>query len=262
VYPEKPARKEVTLRLGRLKTLLGIEIGAEEVAKIFSRLGFQPRQKKDSFVCTIPSWRSDVYREADLIEEVARLHGYNKIPTERKISIEVVPVDTHQKMVKSIGRYLNSCGFYETINVGFVDTSVAELFAGAYVKGHLAVKDVSRKSANLLRRSLLGSLLGVLKTNLNAQNSPCRIFEIADTFVPADKQELPIERTNLALVCDSDLRDLRGVVDGLVKSIDRDAETVFRPVDSVWAQVAAKIMVNGEVLGTAGIVSQKVKDQF
>lgn len=192
------------------------------------------------------------------------MYGYSKIPTEQKIRIEVVPVDARQKSAESIGTYLNSCGFYETINVGFVDDSVAELFTGRDANEHLGVKDVSRKSANLLRQMLLGSLLAVLKTNLNAGNLPCRIFEIADTFVPAGRQAgtLPIEKTKVALVCDSNLRDLRGVIEGLVKSIDRDARIVFTPADLVWAQTGAQVVVNGKVIGTAGIVSKPVKQKF
>ncbi len=263
IYPKKPTQREVVLRLSRLSKLLGVEVPYAEVVRILSALSFGPRHKDDLIVCTVPSWRSDVYREADLIEEVARVYGYNKIPTERKIRIEVVPVDARQKLSESIGTYLNGCGFYETVNVGFVDNSVAELFAQADAKGHLAVKDISRKSTNLLRQSLLGSLLGVLKTNLNAKNTPCRIFEIADTFVPTDRNGgLPIEKAKLAIVCDSDFRDLRGVVTGLIKSIDRDAETVFIPAEMVWAQTGAEIVVDGKTIGTAGIVGRVVKEKF
>jgi len=263
VYPKRQVQKEVTLRLSRLSTLLGIEIPPEEVVRILSALSFKPRLKDDLIICPVPSWRNDVYREVDLIEEVARVYGYNKISTERKIRIEVVPVDTRQELAESIGAYLNGCGFYETINVGFIDKSVAELFTPAHVKEHLAVKDVSGKSANILRQTLISSLLGVLKTNLNAGNTPCRIFEIADTFVPAGRDSsLPIETAKLALVCDSDLRDLRGVVDGLIKSIDRNAQIVFRPADLVWAQTGAQIVINGRVCGVAGIVSREVKEKF
>ncbi len=264
IYPKKPAQKEVTLRLCRLSNLLGIEIPSEEVVRILSALSFGPRHKDDLIVCSVPSWRNDVCREVDVIEEVARVYGYSKIPTEQKIRIKVVPVDARQKSTESIGAYLNSCGFYETINVGFVDHSVAELFTGRDANEHLAVKDVSSKSANLLRQTLIGSLLGVLKTNLNAGNLPCRIFEIADTFVPAGGQAgtLPIEKTKVALVCDSNLRDLRGVIEGLVKSIDRDARTVFVPAHLLWAQTGAQVVVNGKAIGSAGIVSKPVEQKF
>jgi phenylalanyl-tRNA synthetase beta chain len=264
IYPGKRPPKEVTLRLGRLNSLLGIKIPPERVAEILASLGFQPLRKDDSILCTVPSWRrSDVYREADFIEEVARVHGYNKIPTERKIKIEVVPVDDRQKLFESVGTYLNGCGFYETISVTFVDNSAARLFTPANAKKHLAVKDVSRKTANLLRQTLISSLLAVLKTNLNAGNTPCRIFEIADTFVPAGRADaLPIEKTRLSLACDNDFRYLRGVVEGLVNSIGGDAETVFDAADLCWAEVGAKIRVNGETVGVAGIVSQPVKEKF
>jgi len=263
VYPKKPTQKQVTLRLSRLNMLLGIEIPREEVLKILSALCFEPQSKDDSIVCSVPTWRSDVYREADLIEEVARVHGFNKLPTERKIKIEVVPVDARQKLTESIGAYLNGCGFYETISVAFVDESVARLFTEADVTRHLGVRDVSRKSANILRRTLIGSLLDVLKTNLNAKNTPCRIFEFADTFVPTGKQGgLPLEKAKLALVCDSDLRDLRGVIEGLIKSIDRDAGVIFTPADLPWAQTGAQIEANGRAIGTAGVLSQPVKEKF
>jgi phenylalanyl-tRNA synthetase beta chain len=262
IYPVKPATRQATLRLGRLKMLLGIELPAQQVMEILSRLSFGPQQKDNSIICSVPSWRSDIYREADLIEEVARVYGYNKIPTEQKIRIEAVPVDARQKLTDMLGKYLNSCGFYETINVSFIDTAVAELFTEPTDRTHLAVKDVSRKSANLLRRSLLPSLLGVLKTNLNLGNTPCRVFEIADTFVPAGRGDLPIERTKLALACDGDFREMRGVVDGLVKTLNRNAQTVFIPAGLVWAEVGAEIEINGDTVGIAGVVSQPLKEKF
>jgi len=260
VYPGRPEQKEVTLRLSRLGKLLGIEIPAEQCLKILSALDFEPKLKDGLITCTVPSWRSDVYREVDLIEEIARVHGFSKVPTERKIEIEVVPADPRQKLAESIRTYLNACGFYETINVTFVDNSIAELFSQAGAKRHLAVRDELRKSANLLRQTLIGSLLGVLKTNVNARNLPCRIFEIADTFVPTERQggELPIQKTKIALVCDGDFRDLRGVIEGLINSIGRNAQIDFAPVDLVWAQTGAKILLNSRPIGTAGIVSQAV----
>jgi phenylalanyl-tRNA synthetase beta chain len=263
VYPRKSTPKKATLRLSRLNKLLGTGIPAEEALKILSRLGFQPRHNDDLINCSVPSWRSDVYREADLIEEVARVYGYNRIPTDRKIRIEVTPVDARHKLTESIGAYLNGCGFYETINVGFVDNAVAQLFIRPGNKEHLAVKDISRKTTNLLRQTLIGSLLGVLKTNLNADNTPCRIFEIADTFIPTEKQGgLPIEKTKLTMVCDSDFRDLRGVIEGLMKNIDKDAQIVFAPAHLVWAGDGAEVVVNGKVIGSVGIVSPAVKEKF
>jgi phenylalanyl-tRNA synthetase beta chain len=109
----------------------------------------------------------------------------------------------------------------------------------------------------------LGSLLGVLKTNLNVGNTPCRIFEIADTFVPTGKKDaLPVEEAKLAFLCDGDLTYLRGVIEGLVETVDRDAQILFIPASLVWAQAGAQIIVNGRAIGAAGIVSKMVKEKF
>ena len=103
-----------------------------------------------------------------------------------------------------------------------------------------------------------------MKTNVNAKNLPCRIFEIADTFMPTEGQdsELPIQKTKLTLVCDGDFRDLRGVVEGLINSISRDAQIDFAPADLIWAQTGAEIMLNSQPIGTAGVVSQAVSEKL
>jgi len=263
IYPKKPQPKKVTLRLSRLNKLLGIEVPSKEVVRILSALGFQPQQKGDLLVTAVPSWRHDVYREVDLIEEVVRVYGYDRIPTRQKIEINVATADKRWQLAQSVGTYLNGCGFYETINVTFHDDEVAELFRTPGVEEYLTVTDVSRKNANKLRQSLLGSLFAVLKTNLNVRNRPCRIYEIADTFVPSDKNTtLPIQKTKLALVCDSEPRDLCGVVEGLITELARNVQVVFTPAELSWAQAGAQISVDGRIIGTVGIVSDRVRQSF
>lgn len=262
-YPKPYESREVAMRLSRLNELLGIEIPAETVVKILSSLHFEPRLSDDSVACTVPTWRSDILREVDLIEEVARVHGYNQIPTRRRIRIEAVPADSHQKLTQSIGTFLNGCGFYETVTVTFIDQAIASLFFDGEPISNLGVKDVSRKSANLLRQTLLGSLLEVLKTNVNAKNLPCRVYEIADTFRPTPESDaLPDEKTKVALICSGDFRELRGAAEGLVRHIDRQAVVDFVPTDLAWAEVGADVIVNGRLIGVAGVFSEAVRDKL
>ncbi len=256
-YPVQRRIEPVKMRLSRMNTLLGIDVSADDVGRIFTGLGFEPQAEADDVVvCTPPAWRHDVYREADLIEEVARSYGYDKIPVERKINIEVAPVDKREKVVGRLRTFLAGCGFYETINVTFVDELTAKLFDGPDA-GHLGVKDESRKGANLLRRTLIGSLGGVLKSNYNAGNIPCRIYEIADTFSPAEGA-LPVQKTMLGLVCDADFRQLRGVVEGLVAVVSRDTKVEFKPCELTWARPGAEIYADRLLVGVAGIVSQEI----
>ncbi|MHC4211919.1 MAG: phenylalanine--tRNA ligase subunit beta [Planctomycetota bacterium] len=263
-WPKKTEQKQVSMRLSRLNKLMGIEVPSDETIRILQALCFEPQCQDDNVICTPPSWRSDIYREVDIIEEVARVYGFDKIPTEKRIKIEVVPVDAREKMAKKIGTYLNGCGYYEAITVTFDDKSIAELLSQKSIDEHLAVQDVSRKSANLLRQSLIGSLMGVLKTNINAKNLPCRIYELADTFAAAEDSQatMPDETARLTLVCDCDLRDLTGVIVGLIESIDRQANIDVQPAQLPWTKTGAQIIVNDVILGTIGIVSERIREKF
>ncbi len=261
-YPGKPKPKQATLRLSRLKKLLGIEVPHNTVIQILTRLGFEPKQNGEQIICSVPTWRSDVYREADLIEEVARVYGYDKIPTENAITIEVSPTDTRKKTIDAIGTYLTGCGFYETVTISFIESRDAELFAQNEDKRHLSVKDVTRTGTNLLRQSVLPSLFGVIKTNHNVGNTPCRLFEIADTYIPAETGKLPVEKTRLTITGDSDFRDIKGVVDGLLKTLAADAVVKFEPCEINWAQAGVKVLANNKQVGLIGMASQRVLDRF
>ena len=265
-YPEKKERGTIAMRLSRMNALLGIEITKEKVMAIFSSLGFRPESKNDDLVvCTPPNWRHDLYREADLIEEAARCYGYDNIPVEPKIHIEVVPPNKREKTAQKVRSFLTGAGFYESINVTFVDKKIAELFSDQTVEQHLSVSDVSQKNANILRQNLIGSLVSVLRSNYNVGNKPCWLFELADTFIPDEHHEpgkLPDEHTKIALVADTDFRTLRGVVEGMVAAVCPEGALKFTPAEKKWAATAADITLDGQELGYAGLLSGKVANQF
>ncbi len=254
-YPAKAQCPQITMRLSRLNKLLGIDIEPQTAVGILTGLGFAPALDGDTVTCTSPTWRHDIHREVDLIEEVIRCYGYDKIPIDSKIRIKVAPPDKREKFSCKVRQFLSGCGLYETISVSFTDADTAAAFSGSQ-KGHLAVRDASRKSANLLRQTLIGSLLKVLRTNYNTGNIPCRIFELADTFKPSEA-ELPDERTKLALVMDADFRQMRGVIEQLVAAVNSRAKVGIEPADMPWADSAGEIIADGKVLGYAGIVSKK-----
>jgi len=265
-YPDKWQPKTATMRVSRLNKLLGIEITKDEAIKILAGLGLEPKLKgTDTIECTTPTWRHDIYREVDLIEEVARSHGYDKIPVRRRINIEVAPVDRHESVASQLRSFLNSCGFYETVNISFLAEDVAELFTKKGKVQHLTVKDESARNANLLRQTLLPSLLGVLRSNYNAGNIPCSVFELANTFavLPGHKKgNLPIEQTKLALVSDGDFRRLRGAIEGLVGTISKDTNINLAPSELPWAGAGAEVVADGQKIGTCGIISEKVAAKF
>lgn len=262
VWPVKPQIQKVGLRLSRLNKLLGIEVPPKKAFEILDALKFEP-QKADSdrIICTVPSWRADVSREADLIEEVGRVYGYDKVGIREKISIEIATVDKRQQLSCVAASHLNSCGFYEAITTSFSDEQSARLITGKGTEGHLAIQDVSQKTENLLRSTLIGSLLNVVRHNYNVGSRNIRIYEIANVFKRL-KDGSHTEHTSLSLVCDSDFRILKGAVCGLIKTMDRNADIVFAPAKLHWAQAGAEVFVNGENIGSAGVLSDEVVDSF
>jgi phenylalanyl-tRNA synthetase beta chain len=262
VYPAKWQQKKVELRFSRLNKLLGIDVPQQKAIDILSSLCFEPKPiDADKINCTVPSWRSDVSREADLIEEVARVYGYDKVGVKEKISIKIAPVDKRQKLICAVSNYLNGCGFYEAITTTFNDEKTAKLLTGKDAKACLAVQDITRKSENLLRNTLLGSLLGVVRVNSNAGSKDVRIYEIADVFKLINEGS-HTENTNISVVCNGDFGILKGATAGLLKSVCPNAEVIFKPAEIYWAQAGAEIILNGKPIGSAGVVNNKVVAGF
>ena len=265
-WPEQRERSTIEMRPSRMNALLGIEIPLDKVMSIFTSLGFSPEAKSDDLiVCTSPSWRHDLHREADLIEEAARCYGYDNIPVEPKIHIEVAPPNLREKTAGKVRALLNGAGFYESINVTFVDVKTAEQFCEQTPEQHLSVADVSQKNLNLLRQNLIGSLVSVMQSNYNVGNRPCRLFELADTFIPDANHKpgkLPNEHTRIGLVMDDDFRMMRGVIEELVAGIALNSTLKFKPASLKWAQTGAQILIDGEELGIAGLLNADTATQF
>jgi phenylalanyl-tRNA synthetase beta chain len=262
-YPAKTENnKMVSMRLSRVKKVLGIEIPQQTVFDILRGLCFSPQKpENDKILCTIPTWRGDITREIDLIEEVGRIYGYDKVNTTQKINIEVAPVDKRQQVVAKTGSYLNSCGFYESITPGFNSEAVAKLITPNAVDTHLAVRDENSKTANMLRSTLIGSLLEVFSRNVHAGNKNIRMYELANVFAKTPDSK-HTEHTSLAAVCDGDFRIIRGAIEGAIKNISQSVKISFEPAEIFWAKTGAKILVNGNAFGFAGVIKDQILTGF
>ena len=265
VGPGAAEKENVQMRMSRLKKLVGIAYDSEFVLGLFGRLGLNPRyDDSDVITCTIPSWRGDLTREVDLIEEVIRIHGYGNVPTEPKIHITVKTADAYQRIRGKVGTLLNGCGFFETINVSFAEDRHLKLFAEEGFEP-VRVKDLSRRSNNALRASLLGSLVNTRKRNQNAGNGRCDFYEIAAVHRPADDGgKLPRETIRLGLITDGGFRYLRGVIEATLGGLDRTAQLQCTLAKVSWAEdgTGAELVINGQVVGRAGQAGGNIIDVF
>ena len=185
-----PKRNEIHLRLKKLNAILGIEVPSQDVEQIFHQLGFEVNKTIEGFKVTPPSYRFDIAIEEDLIEEVVRLYGYDKIPSHHPVSHQVI-LPTFGVCQRDLKEALTSRGFYEVVTYSFIEDEIEKALHGNLNPIQLQNPIASQMST--MRSSLWGSHLEVLTYNLNRQVSRLNIFEIAQTFQGAKKDFIETE---------------------------------------------------------------------
>jgi phenylalanyl-tRNA synthetase beta chain len=179
-----PQRKPVRMRVARCEKVIGIPIGAERMGEIFSRLGLKTEfetRGEPAWIVTPGSERFDLEIEEDLIEEVARIHGYENIPTQAPVArLQPLPVPEAQRSLHALRLKAASLGYQETINFAFVDPKWEQDFAGQSNPISLLNPIVAPMSA--MRSTLIGSLVKVLADNLNHRARRLRLFELGRVF--------------------------------------------------------------------------------
>ncbi len=199
-------RKEaITLKLSvaRTMSLLGISLTAGEIVGLLGSIGLPCRAQDDQVVLVeAPSFRVDIEREADLIEEVARLYGYNKIPiTLPKVALSYPEQDKQRQRRLDIADRLVSAGFTEAINYSFVSEKHTEMLGLAENdKRCQAVRLLNpiSEEQGVLRTMLLPGLLENVRRNINFQKTDVKLFEVGKVFSPAGENIQPVETMQLA----------------------------------------------------------------
>ena len=176
-----PARPPVTMRVARAAKVLGMPLTQEECAGVFRRLGLAFEEGNGSLTVTPPSWRFDLAIEEDLIEEVVRVLGLHRLPaTPPRAPVISRPVPERRRRTHSVRHALAALGYHETINFSFVEARTEAELAGN--TDPIRVLNPIAAPLAVMRSSLLGSLVGVLRTNLARRAARVRVFEIGRVF--------------------------------------------------------------------------------
>ena len=179
-----PERKPVRLRLARAMKVIGIPLTTDIVADVFKRLGFEYKQEAgDVFVVTPPSYRFDIEIEEDLIEEVARMYGFENIPDHPPVaSLKMSAKAEAKRGIHLLRQRLALQGYQEAVNFGFTDLESEKRLAGVSEKDVIAVLNPIASQYGVMRSNLWGSLLNNLKSNLNRGAGRVRLFETGRVF--------------------------------------------------------------------------------
>lgn len=197
-----PEETWVTLRMSRLNNVLGTQLEREQVEKIFARLSFHYKVDGELINVHVPSRRRDITREVDLIEEVARLYGYDNIPTTLPVGLNTRGALTReQSLRRNMRDIFNAMGLDEVSTYSFTRKEIIHDFADIYKEGEpVSLAMPMSEERSLLRTNLLPHLAETAAYNLNRKQRNISIFEIGNVFITEEKSltKLPDEKLTIA----------------------------------------------------------------
>lgn len=251
------SRPPITLRLAQIERVLGITIDRDEVRKILTALGLSVKEQTGQTITVVPpSWRPDLEREIDLIEEAARIHGYHHIPEDRAVPVTTAPRGLRERIEAEVRAVLTGAGMNEAVTFSLVDEGLARPVGPGTASAPLRIDHSSRKREIALRQSLIPSLLAVRRHNEAHGNADAALFEVAHVYLPRSDRPLPDEPTRLGLVSSVDFRGLKGIVEAIVQRLHIAAPLVARHVQAslFTSGLAAELLLGDTHLGYLGEV--------
>jgi phenylalanyl-tRNA synthetase beta chain len=286
MYPKKYVNPVIAISEGDTQRMLGVHIPADEIARLLGRLEFCCERKDDVVSATAPDYRTDIAEgvvgKADVIEEIARLYGYDRIPATR-LQAELPPqrdnpAETRDRTVQDI---LVSVGLQEVVSYRLTNPEAeARLFPPANLPEtpeYVELQNPIAFEKRVLRRSLLASVLDALEHNTR-QRDRLQLFEVGPIFLPDSAATLPDEETHVAIAISGkrhpsawdaksalnyDFYDMKGIIEAILSAlhitdhaISAAAHPTFHPGK------CASLSIDGEEIGTFGELHPLVKDNY
>jgi phenylalanyl-tRNA synthetase beta chain len=281
VYPQPFKARDVILRPPRVEAITSLEVGSEEMLRILTALGFEPKeQDSGSLRFTVPSWRHDVAIEEDLVEEVARHTGYDQIQTALPSASSAGEYHATEARKRALRRSLSARGYDEAIGFSFIErTDQFEIlpFLSSSAETSVVLTNPIIEEASQMRQTLLPGLLKSVQHNINHGNRNTCLFELGRVFASLEQRELPAEREALALVAtgavmlaeqalperELDFYDLKGALEAAIEAMNLPAMDFeacelkhLRPGQS------AAIRIGSNEVGSVGRLAESVASEY
>ncbi len=283
-YPQPVVDAQVTLTEGDVRRILGVELKADEIAGLLERLDFECEIEGSNVQVKTPPTRLDigtgVVGKADLIEEVARHYGYDRLPITR-LPDEMPPAHNHPDLALE-GRARSALvrmGLQEAVNYRMTSPEREGRLSGETLplESYIVIKNPLTPERSVMRRSLLASLLDTLEKNARLRER-LAFFEIGPIFLPRDAEALPDEPYKLAITLTGlrllpswdmkesarlDFFDLKAVVESLLEELHISGAVYAPAADGRFHPgKCAEVQVNGTVLGVLGELHPQVKARY
>ncbi|HHT02636.1 MAG TPA: phenylalanine--tRNA ligase subunit beta [Firmicutes bacterium] len=283
VYPHPVPPKQILLRPARVNKVLGTELSGEEMANCLERLGLSVRRETAAWQVTVPTRRGDLQEEVDLIEEVARVYGYDRIPATIPGGMASEQLVTEQTMVQEqAGQILRGCGLNEAVTYSFFDRrdlDRLQLPAFAQQRRLIPLANPLREEQAFMRTLLFPKLLEACAFNASHQTLGGAFYEIGPVYLADDLplQDLPAEELRLAMAAYGEIMSggwsgrpvtagffwLKGVIETLAQGLHL-GELAFRPSDqpSFHPGRQASLLCNGVPVGVFGEIHPLVAEAY
>jgi phenylalanyl-tRNA synthetase beta chain len=262
-----PQPTVLTLEPDKINALLGTDVPADEMVRILQKLDFTV----DGDQVTVPSWRGDVQRMADLAEEVARFYGYDNIPTTlMRGQTTLGGYSPAQKLENRLGELCRACGYNEIITYSFISPTYYDKIrwsADDPRRASFKILNPLGEDTSIMRTTTLPSMLEILTRNYNYRNKNAKLYEVGRIYLPGGEDGLANESRMLTLGAYGDNMDffaLKGAVEAILKDI-RATSVRFEPCTdnpSYHPGRCARVWADSDCLGVIGQIHPLVARNY
>ncbi|MFJ8245738.1 phenylalanine--tRNA ligase subunit beta [Peribacillus asahii] len=268
----------ISITLNKINGLLGTSMSVSEVQDIFTRLQFDVAVEGENFTVTIPTRRGDITIEADLVEEAARLYGYDNIPSTLPTGTTTPgALSDYQQKRRKARRTLEGAGLFQAITYSLTSAEKAAQFALEARESIRLAMPMSEERSQL-RLSIVPQLLEVVKYNNARQMDSVALYEIGSVFLKQDGEQLPEEREHVAAAITGlweshlwqgekkpvDFFVAKGILEALFDTLGVASQIEYRQaeVKNLHPGRTAEVVLNGEVIGFIGQVHPTVQKEL
>lgn len=269
IYPEIVKPVNVTLSEKKLTSYMSFEPNSQEVNDVFTLLGMKVLKDKPKWNVEVPTFRQDIKQDVDLIEEFARIHGFNAIPT--AMSMPFVKEEKNEWWdFKNKMRFLStSIGYFENVNYAFSDPKIKAIFGNTFDESPKLLNPVSPEMS-IMRPTLLINLIDALSYNVKHQENDVKFFEIGKIF----KKDAEEEKIGFVSTGRRDSLDYTDKRDNSLLNFKGDMEALFRylhvnnvgflneNMDGFVLDRSGKVILNGKEIGIIGELSEEILKRF
>jgi phenylalanyl-tRNA synthetase beta chain len=283
--------QSIPVKLKKINDVLGIKVSQADVQEILTSLQIDNRAAGEGITVTPPSFRQDIRRDVDVIEEIARIWGYGKIPAITPTArMQAAGKSDRWNFTKTVKELMIKAGYSEAINYSFLnpaDLDKLKLTADDRRRSLIKIRNPLRKEEEALRTTLIPALLDNIRLNISRGEKSLRLFEIAAVFLPSG-HKLPDEKMKLAAVYLKDKKgslwedghdgfyDLKGALENLLLGLriknysfslqgeSAGAGTQGFPLDEPYLHPGKSCFINagGKIIGILGILHPDAADRF